>query len=169
MLMGRLRARSTRVRLTRKRWTQASGKIDNGGWTKRRRRDVTAVGDAGQVYQASAELPPSPAQASSPRSSPKRRRGSEKPKMEQNRSVETSGGEATDKDELWATREVTLLAKIPTALMVEDFRPIAVLQVMFKLYSRVLYMLAGTTCKSRVEPPIRLYKIPPSTRGGLRP
>ena len=65
---------------------------------------------------------------------------------------------ASAKDELWATHEVTLLAKIPKALRVKDFRPIAVLPVLYKLYSRVLYMLAETTCRSLAEPQFAFRK-----------
>ena len=61
-------------------------------------------------------------------------------------------------DELWATHEVTLLAKIANALRVKDFRPIAVLPVLYKLYSRVLYMLAETTCRSLAEPQFAFRK-----------
>ncbi len=39
-------------------------------------------------------------------------------------------------DALWRTHDVSLLAKVPNAKLVKDFRPIAVLPVLYKLYSR---------------------------------
>ena len=59
---------------------------------------------------------------------------------------------------MWATYEVTLLAKIASAIKVKDFRPIAVLPVIYKLYSRVLYMLGETTCRSLTEPQFAFRK-----------
>ena len=54
-------------------------------------------------------------------------------------------------DELWRSHEVSLLAKITNAKMVKDFRPIAVLPVIYKLYSRVMNMPAATTCEKLVS------------------
>ena len=53
-------------------------------------------------------------------------------------------------DNLWRQHEVTLLADIENANQVKDFRPIAVLPVIYKLYSRVMYMLAETSCSHLV-------------------
>ena len=55
------------------------------------------------------------------------------------------------KDLLWNQHEVSLLAKVTDANMVNDFRPIAVLPVIYKLYSRVMYMLTETTCRHLVS------------------
>ena len=52
---------------------------------------------------------------------------------------------------LWNQHEVSLLAKVTDANMVKDFRPIAVLPVIYKLYSRVMYMLTETTCRHLVS------------------
>ena len=128
--------------------------MDGGRWTKRRRRDGTAMGDAGQVFQASAESPLDLSDSRPSRNSPKRRRGDEGSTTARIKSEEPSRREASEQDELWAIHEVTLLAKIPNALRAKDFRPIAAL----------LYMLAETTCKSLAEPH-RSQKVPPSTRG----
>ncbi len=49
---------------------------------------------------------------------------------------------------LWATHEVSSLANITNAINSKDFRPIAVLPVLYKLYSRVLYMLGETMSRS---------------------
>ena len=54
------------------------------------------------------------------------------------------------KDLLWIQHEVSLLAKITHAVLVKDFRPIAVLPVLYKLYSRIMYMLTETTCRHLV-------------------
>ena len=59
---------------------------------------------------------------------------------------------------LWRPHEVSLLAKVPNAKLVKDFRPIAVLPVMDKLYSRVMYMLAETTCDRLVAPQFAFRK-----------
>ena len=59
---------------------------------------------------------------------------------------------------MWAAYEVTLLAKIASAIKVKDFRPIAVLLVIYRLYSRVLYMLGETTCRSLTEPQFAFRK-----------
>ena len=61
-------------------------------------------------------------------------------------------------NELWRTHEVSLLEKVVNALMVKDFRPIAVLPVLFKLYSRVLFMLGETICKGISEPQFAFRK-----------
>ena len=42
--------------------------------------------------------------------------------------------------------------------MVKDFRPIAVLPVLFKLYSRVLYMLGENVCRGIAEPQFAFRK-----------
>ena len=42
--------------------------------------------------------------------------------------------------------------------MVMDFRPIAVLPVLYKLYSRVLYMLGETVCRSLKAPQFAFRK-----------
>ena len=54
--------------------------------------------------------------------------------------------ERVSKDLLWNQHEVSLLAKVTDANMVKDFRPIAVLPVIYNLYRRVMYMLTETTC-----------------------
>ena len=54
-------------------------------------------------------------------------------------------------DDLWRQHEVSLLAKIADANMVKDFRPITVLPVIYKLYSRVMYMLAETACNHLIS------------------
>ena len=59
---------------------------------------------------------------------------------------------------MWATYEVSLLAKVTNAILVQDFRPIAVLPVIFKLYSRVLYMLGETVCRPLRAPQFALRK-----------
>ncbi len=62
------------------------------------------------------------------------------------------------RDVLWKTHEVSLLAKIPNARLVKDFRPIAVLPVSYKLYSRVMYMLAENTCDRFYAPQFAFRK-----------
>jgi hypothetical protein len=62
------------------------------------------------------------------------------------------------KEKFWATHEVSLLAKITNAIHVKDFRPIAVLPVIFKLYSRVLYMLGDSMCKPLQAPQLAFRK-----------
>jgi hypothetical protein len=62
------------------------------------------------------------------------------------------------RDSLWRKHEVSLLAKIPNAKLVKDFRPIAVLPVIYKLYSRVMYMLAETTCDRIYAPQFAFRK-----------
>ena len=47
---------------------------------------------------------------------------------------------------------------INKAVLVKDFRPIAVLPVIYKLYSRVLYMLGENTCKELAEPQFAFRK-----------
>ena len=81
----------------------------------------------------------------------------------------TSGGQESEdgrkedkKDELWRTHEVSLLAKITNAIFVKDFRPIAVLAVIFKLYSRVLYMRGEAVCRNLVEPQFAFRKPHPA-------
>ncbi len=59
---------------------------------------------------------------------------------------------------LWRTHEVSLLEKIANAFMVKDFRPIAVLPVLFKLYSRVIYMLGENVCRGISEPQFAFRK-----------
>ena len=59
---------------------------------------------------------------------------------------------------MWATHEVSLLAKIIHAILVKDFRPIAVLPVIFKLYIRVLYMLGETVSRPLLAPQFALRK-----------
>ncbi len=59
-------------------------------------------------------------------------------------------------DALWKTHDVRLLAKAPSAKLVKDFRPIAVLLVMYKLYSRVMYMLAEGTLRHTLCAAIRV-------------
>ena len=54
-------------------------------------------------------------------------------------------------DPLRNQHEVSLLAKVTDANMVKNFRPIAVLPVIYKLYSRVMYMLTETTCRHLVS------------------
>ncbi len=61
-------------------------------------------------------------------------------------------------DSLWNTHEVSLLAKITNAIYVTYFRPIAVLPVFFKLYSRELYMLGETVCRSLEAPQFAFRK-----------
>ena len=61
-------------------------------------------------------------------------------------------------NELWRTHEVSPLEKVTNALMVKDFRPIAVLPVIFKLYSRVLYMLGENVCRGITEPQFAFRK-----------
>ena len=51
-----------------------------------------------------------------------------------------------------------MLAKIPNARLVKDFRPIAVLPVIYKLYSRVMYMLAENTCDRLYAPQFAFRK-----------
>ncbi len=51
-----------------------------------------------------------------------------------------------------------MLAKIPNAKLVKDFRPIAVLPVIYKLYSRVMYMLAENTCDRLYAPQFAFRK-----------
>ena len=63
-----------------------------------------------------------------------------------------------EEEQLWATHEVSLLAKITYAIHVKDFRPIAVLPVIFKLYSRVLYMLGDSMCKPLQAPQFAFRK-----------
>ncbi len=53
---------------------------------------------------------------------------------------------------------VSMLAKIPNARLVKDFRPIAVLPVIYKLYSRVMYMLAENTCDRLYAPQFAFRK-----------
>ncbi len=50
------------------------------------------------------------------------------------------------------------MAKIPNARLVKDFRPIAVLPVIYKLYSRVMYMLAENTCDRLYAPQFAFRK-----------
>ncbi len=59
---------------------------------------------------------------------------------------------------LWATHEVSLLAKFKNAILVGDYRPIAVLPVLFKLYSRVLYMLGETVSRPLRAPQFAFRK-----------
>jgi hypothetical protein len=61
-------------------------------------------------------------------------------------------------DVLWITHEVSLLAKLPNAKLVKDFRPIAVLPVIYKLYSRVMYMLAENSCDRLYAPQFAFRK-----------
>ncbi len=48
--------------------------------------------------------------------------------------------------------------KVSNTLLVKDFRPIAVLPVLFKLYSRVLYMLGENVCRGISEPQFAFRK-----------
>ncbi len=62
------------------------------------------------------------------------------------------------RDAQWKKHEVSMLAKIPNARLVKDFRPIAVLPVIYKLYSRVMYMLAENTCDRLYAPQFAFRK-----------
>ena len=94
-----------------------------------------------------------------PRSNrPKRRRGSGEGGADIKMEEEPTEPREPVQDDLWATHEVSLLAKVTNAILVKDFRPIAVLPVMYKLYSRILYMLGETTCRDLVEPQFALRK-----------
>ena len=92
------------------------------------------------------------------RSRPKRRRGNEDGGNELNTGEGAANKGELGRDELWATHEVSLLAKVTNAILVKDFRPIAVLPVVYKLYSRVLCMLGETTCKDLAEPQFAFRK-----------
>ena len=73
--------------------------------------------------------------------------------------VEPGKAAADDKaDTLWATHEVSLLAEITNIIHVKDFRPIAVLPVLYKLHSRVLYMLGDSVCRSLEAPQFAFRK-----------
>ena len=61
-------------------------------------------------------------------------------------------------DLLWKKHEVSLLAKIAEAKLVNDFRPIAVRPVIYKLYNLVVYMLTETACNRLVSPQLALRK-----------
>ena len=71
---------------------------------------------------------------------------------------DNNGKKKKKEEKLWATYEVSLLAKITDAIHVKDFRPIAVLPVVFKLYSRVLYMLGDSMCKPLQAPQFAFRK-----------
>ena len=125
-----------------------SWRQEGGRWTKRRRQAEKAEGGAGQVYLTTAKPPMDTEDSGPSRSRPKRRRGNEQEDGgNAKREGEALSVEA-ERDELWATHEVTLLAKVTNALLVKDFRPIAVLPVMYKLYSWVLYMLGETHART---------------------
>mgnify|MGYP000683155201 CR=1 FL=1 len=59
---------------------------------------------------------------------------------------------------LWTSHEVSLLAKVTHAKLVKGFRPTAVLLVIYKLYSRVLYMLGENVCRGISEPQFAFRK-----------
>ncbi len=61
-------------------------------------------------------------------------------------------------DTLWKSHEVSLLAKVSNAKLVKDFRPIAILLAIYKLYSRVMYMLAENTCNRLYAPQFAFRK-----------
>jgi hypothetical protein len=60
---------------------------------------------------------------------------------------ETNGEQPTvdseeRQDHLWEAHEIALLAKVTSAALVKDFKPIAMLPVLYKLYIKVLHMLS---------------------------
>ena len=61
-------------------------------------------------------------------------------------------------DALWTSHEVSLMAKVPNVKLVKEFGPIAALPVIYKLYSRVMYMMAETTCGRLVPAQFALRK-----------
>ncbi len=65
-------------------------------------------------------------------------------------------------DLLWKKHEVSLLAKIAEAKLVNDFRPIAVLPVIYKLCNRVMYMLTETACNRLVSAQFAFRKCHPA-------
>ena len=78
--------------------------------------------------------------------------------IEDSEDGEEQNGQRSAGDKLWATYEASLLAKVTNAILVKDFRPIAVLPVIFKLYSRVLYMLGETVCRPLRAPQFAFRK-----------
>ncbi len=67
---------------------------------------------------------------------------------------------------LWKSHEVSLLARVPNAKLLKDFRPNAVLLVIYKLYSRVMYMLTETTYDRLVSAQFAFRKFH-HARGGV--
>ena len=59
------------------------------------------------------------------------------------------------------------MARIADAKLVKDFRPIAVLPVIYKLYSRAMYMLTETACSRLVSAQIAFRPTTGGEGGGM--
>ena len=57
-----------------------------------------------------------------------------------------------DEDKVWELQTLNLIKKKAQAIYIEDFRPIAIIAVLHKLYSKMLLRLTGRKCDRLVAP-----------------